>query len=74
MGFMDKAKQAAQNAQKEGGVLDKAKKAAGQAQAKLDEKQKSFNDKQAQGAAERHEAAQAGQASEPESGQPPNQG
>ena len=45
MGFLDKAKQAAQDAQKEGGLIDKAKKAADQAQAKLEEKQRSFNDK-----------------------------
>jgi hypothetical protein len=47
MGFMDKAKQAAQNAQKEGGLLDKAKQAAQQAQEKLDETQKNFNKQQA---------------------------
>ena len=47
MGFLDKAKQAAQNAQKEGGILDKAKDAAKQAQDKLDEKQKEFNERQA---------------------------
>jgi hypothetical protein len=48
MGFMDKAKQAAQNAQKEGGLLDKAKQAAQQAQEKLDETQKNFNKQQAE--------------------------
>ena len=47
MGFLDKAKQAAQNAQKEGGLMDKAKQAAKQAQEKLDETQKNFNEKQA---------------------------
>jgi hypothetical protein len=51
MGFMDKAKQAAQNAQKEGGLLDKAKQAAQQAQEKLDETQKNFNKQQADSAA-----------------------
>src|SRR3954466_10896609 len=50
MGFMDKAKQAAQNAQKEGGLLDKAKQAAQQAQDKLDETQKKFNEQQASSA------------------------
>jgi hypothetical protein len=45
---MDKAKQAAQNAQKEGGLLDKAKQAAQQAQEKLDETQKNFNKQQAE--------------------------
>lgn len=49
MGFLDKAKQAAQNAQKEGGLLDKAKDAAKQAQEKLDEKQKQFNQGQQAG-------------------------
>lgn len=47
MGFLDKAKQAAQNAQKDGGLLDKAKQAAQQAQEKLDETQKNFNQKHA---------------------------
>ena len=51
MGFMDKAKQAAQNAQKEGGLLDKAKQAAQQAQEKLDETQKNFNKQQAESGA-----------------------
>jgi hypothetical protein len=51
MGFLDKAKQAAQNAQKEGGLLDKAKQAAQQAQEKLDETQKNFNKQQADSAA-----------------------
>jgi hypothetical protein len=51
MGFMDKAKQAAQNAQKEGGLLDKAKQAAQQAQEKLDETQKNFNKQQSDSAA-----------------------
>jgi hypothetical protein len=51
MGFLDKAKQAAQNAQKEGGILDKAKDAAKQAQDKLDEKQKEFNQRQQAGSA-----------------------
>jgi hypothetical protein len=49
MGFLDKAKQAAQNAQKEGGILDKAKDAAKQAQEKLDEKQREFNERQQAG-------------------------
>ena len=52
MGFMDKAKQAAQNAQKEGGLLDKAKQAAQQAQEKLDETQKNFNKQQADSGAQ----------------------
>jgi hypothetical protein len=51
MGFLDKAKQAAQNAQKEGGLLDKAKQAAQQAQEKLDETQKNFNKQQADSSA-----------------------
>jgi hypothetical protein len=52
MGFLDKAKQAAQNAQKEGGLLDKAKQAAQQAQDKLEETQKNFNEKQGANAPE----------------------
>jgi hypothetical protein len=72
MGFMDKAKQAAEDAKKEGGLLDKAKKAKDQAAAKIDEKQKQFNDRQSQDAQERHEAAQAAQGSaQPQPPQPP---
>lgn len=59
MGFLDKAKQAAQNAQKEGGILDKAKDAAKQAQEKLDEKQKEFNERQQAGSAPTGDAAAA---------------
>lgn len=46
MGFLDKAKQRAQEAQRkleESGAIDKAKQAAQQAQQKLDEKQGEFN-------------------------------
>jgi hypothetical protein len=46
MGFLDKAKQRAQEAQRkleESGAIDKAKHAAQQAQQKLDEKQNQFN-------------------------------
>ena len=70
MGFMDKAKQMADDAKKEGGLIDKAKKGAAQAQAKIDEKQKSFNDKQSQDAADRAAAAQGSQQPQPASDEP----
>jgi hypothetical protein len=50
MGFMDKAKKMAQQAQ-EKGYVDKAKQMAEQAQSKLDEAQTKFNEGQKQGSA-----------------------
>ena len=50
MGFMDKAKKLAEQAQ-EKGLVDKAKQMAEQAQAKLDEQQTKFNESQGHGQA-----------------------
>jgi uncharacterized membrane protein len=81
MGFMDKAKKFAEQAQqqaKDGTLKERAKALAGQAQGKLDEVQGQFNDKQQAGAGgarpvppEAVDAVQAAATEAPASPEPP---